>query len=313
MENRSHAFAAGLFVLALGIALALAVWFFSGQRETTNTYVLETRGNVTGLNVQAQVRYRGIRAGKVESIETDPQDPRVILVRINLDSRYRLTKATTAQLGFQGITGLAYVQLEDRGESREYLGTDEDAPARIALKPTLFDSLGEKAGDLVGQLTQLSVRLNRLLDDKNVDNVARTLGNLADASAGLKEVPELLAAMRATLSDSNLQRIGNILAGLEKTAGAAAPLAADARETVKALTALSQRLDRFVETTGGEVSAGTLPQLNALMRELTANSRQLARVLETLEKTPQALIFGKGGNAPGPGEAGFVAPATTEK
>lgn len=313
MENRSHALLAGLFTVAFLIAAALALWWLGGMREPTDTYLLETRGSVAGLNLEAQVRYRGIRAGKVERIETDPQDPRVILVTINLDARYPLTRATTAQLGFQGITGLAFVQLEDRGESREYLGTDEDAPARIALKPTLFDSLGEKAGDLVGQLTQLSVRLNRLLDDRNTGNIARTLENVAEASEGIRQAPELIAAMRATLSDSNLRRVGNILAGLEKTAGASAPLAVEAREMVKAMTALSRRLDRFVEVTGGEVSAGTLPQFNGLMRELTANSRQLARLLETLDKTPQALIFGKGGSAPGPGEAGFVAPATTEE
>jgi phospholipid/cholesterol/gamma-HCH transport system substrate-binding protein len=55
--------------------------------------VLETRRNVTGLNVQAQVRYRGIRAGKVESIEPDPKDaPRDPGPTINIDSRFKLTK-----------------------------------------------------------------------------------------------------------------------------------------------------------------------------------------------------------------------------
>ena len=313
MENRSHAFAAGLFVLLLGIALGGAVWFFGGKREATETYLLETRKNVSGLNVQAQVRYRGIRAGKVESIEPDERDPRVILVRINLDARYRLTRSTKARLAYQGITGLAYVQLEDSGESSDYLKTDDAAPARIALEPTLIDALGERAGDIVGQLAELTTRLNRLLDDKNTRNVARTLENVAEASEGLKQAPEILAAMRTALSKANLERIAAILGHLEKTAGAAAPLTVEAREMVKAMTSLSQRLDRFVETTGGEVGATTLPQMNVLMRELSANSRQLGRLLETLDETPQALIFGKGAARPGPGEAGFVVPAAMEK
>lgn len=309
MENRSHAFAAGLFVLLLGLGVGLAVWYFGGKREDVNIYLLETRKNVSGLNVQAQVRYRGIRAGKVESIDQDAQDPRLIVVRISLDARYRLTKGTRARLGYQGVTGLAYVQLEDSGESREYLDTGGAAPPRIALDPTLMDVLGEKAGDIAAQLSELAVRLNRLLDEKNTRNLARTLENVADASEGLRHAPEVLAAMRAALSKANLERFGAILAHLEKTAGEAAPLTAEAREMVKAMTALSQRLDRFVETTGGEVGANTLPQLNALMRELGANSRQLGRVLETLDETPQALIFGKPAPRPGPGEAGFQPPA----
>jgi phospholipid/cholesterol/gamma-HCH transport system substrate-binding protein len=71
MENRAHALAAGIFTILLGIAAAIAIWWLGQSDESTTRYVLETRRNVTGLNVQAQVRYRGIRAGKVQAIEPD--------------------------------------------------------------------------------------------------------------------------------------------------------------------------------------------------------------------------------------------------
>lgn len=313
MENRSHALVAGIFVLLLGIAAALALIFLGGKRETIDTYVLETRRNVTGLNVQAQVRYRGIRAGKVESIEPDPADPRVILVKIGIDERYKLTRATTAQLGYQGITGLAYVQLEDDGTSKEFLDPDGPVAPRIAMKPTLFDSLGEKAGDIVGQIAGLTTRLSRLLDERNAQNLSRTLENVAAASEGLRQMPQVVAALREALSAENLRRLQGILAHVEKTAGEAAPLTAEAREMVKSMTALATRLEKVAGNTGGELAASTLPQLNALLKDVNASSRQLARILETLEESPQALVFGKGAARPGPGEPGFAAPATTEK
>ena len=97
MENRAHALVAGLFVLLLGMATAAAVWFFAGSRERTDSYVLETRRNVTGLNIEAQVLYHGIRAGKVVAIAPDANDPRVIRVNIAVDTRYRLTTSTTAK------------------------------------------------------------------------------------------------------------------------------------------------------------------------------------------------------------------------
>ena len=78
MENRAHALAAGIFTILLGIAAAIAIWWLGQTDESTTRYVLETRRNVTGLNVQAQVRYRGIRAGKVQAIEPDDGDPRLI-------------------------------------------------------------------------------------------------------------------------------------------------------------------------------------------------------------------------------------------
>lgn len=309
MENRAHALVAGLFVLALGLATAAAVWFFSGSRERTDTYVLETSRNVTGLNVEAQVLYHGIRAGKVVAIEPEATVPRLIRVTIAVDSRYRLSTATTAELGYQGITGLAYVQLEDRGGGKALLDAPGTLPPRITMKPTLLDALGDKAGDIVGQVAELSLRMNRMLDEKNAKNLSRTLENAATASDGLRQLPQLLASMRAALSDTNLKRLSGALQQVEATAGEAAPLAAEARDMVRSLTALSRRLDGVVEAAGGEVSRATLPQLSALIRELTANSRQLARVLDTLDNEPQALLFGKTAR-PGPGESGFSAPAT---
>jgi phospholipid/cholesterol/gamma-HCH transport system substrate-binding protein len=313
MENRAHALAAGIFVLLLGVATAAAIWFLGGKREETETYLLTTQRNVTGLNVQAQVRYRGIRAGKVESIEPDEKDPRVILVRINLDARYKLTRSTTAQLGYQGITGLAFVQLEDDGSSRDFLPVGGVEPPRIAMKATLFDTLGEKAGDIVGQVTEMTTRLSKLLDEKNARNLSRTLENVADASEGLKQTPQILAALRETLSDGNLKKLHRILDHLEKTSGEAAPLTAEVREMVKTMNALAKKADLLADHAGGEFAGRTLPQANALLQELTQTSRQLTRLLDTLDDTPQALVFGKGTPRPGPGESGFAVPTSTEK
>jgi len=309
MENKSHALAAGIFTILFGVAAAIAIWWLGQSDESTTTYLLETRGNVTGLNVQAQVRYRGIRAGKVAVIEPDTADPRVILVQISVDNRFKLTKGSTAQLGYQGVTGLAYVQIEDSGTSPELLTGQNGEPPRIALRPTLLDTLGEKAGDIVTQISTVSARLGKLLDEKNVQNLSRTLDNLATASDGLREMPAILASAREALSENNLKNLRQILVHVEKTAGESAPLATEMREMVKTMTSLSQRLDNLAAGAGNEFATVTLPQANTLMRELSTSSRALSRVLDGLENNPQMLIFGRDAVAPGPGEDGFSAPA----
>lgn len=309
MENRSHALAAGIFTILLGIAAALAIWWLGQGRESMTTYLLETRRNVTGLNVQGQVRYRGIRAGKVESIESDAADPRVILVRISIDNRFRLTRASTAQLGYQGVTGLAYVQIEDDGTSSEPLMAKDGVPPRIALRPTVFDTLGEKAGDIVSQISAASLRLGRVLDEKNLQNLARALDNVATASDSLREMPKMLAAVREALSENNLRNLRQILVHVEKTAGDSAPLSAELRELVKSMNLMARRFDDLAGRAGDELNSATLPRTNALIQELAANSRQLGRILDGLESNPQILLFGRGTAMPGPGEAGFVVPA----
>ena len=140
MENRSHALLAGLFTLFLGLAVVWSIWWFGGKHEATTDYTVVTRQNVTGLSLQGQVRYRGIRVGKVQAIELDPRDVRNILIRISVGSAVPVTRGTTAKLGYQGVTGIAHILLEDSGADQVPLRSVDGEPARIAMeiKPDRF-------------------------------------------------------------------------------------------------------------------------------------------------------------------------------
>lgn len=303
MENRAHALLAGLFTFGLALAAALSIWWFSGTRELSDTYILTTRGSVAGLNLEAQVRYRGIRAGKVNDIRPDPDDPGQLLVEISLARKYHLTDRTIARLNTQGVTGLAYVMLEEDGTGRGApLPTDVAAPPRLALQPGLLDTLGDRAGDIAGQAAELAVRLNRLLDERNLHNAATTLERMAAAADSLKELPALLAALRNALSADNLAHLNRVLARLDATTEAAAPLAQETRELIRRLALLAQKLDRA----GDRLNTATLPQAEALAGDIAAATQRLDRLLQTLDAAPQSLFFGRPTVAPGPGEAGHV-------
>lgn len=308
MENRAHAIAAGLFVLVFGVAAVFAIWWFSGQRAATRDLVLVTQRSVTGLNPQAQVRFRGIRAGKVLDVTIDPADPGNILIPIRVDASLPLTRNTTAQLNYQGITGLAYIMLEDSGKGGEALPDNDENPPRIPLKPNLVDSLGDRAAQVLANVEELSAGLKRVLDERNLRNLNRTLENVASASEGFRDVPQLVASLKKALSDENMERLRAILMHLERTAGETAPLTVELRGLVGTMQGVAKHLDGIVVRAGGELNGTTLPQFNALMADLQGNSRQLQRVLELLEASPQSVVFGRAPARPGPGEAGFVEP-----
>lgn len=309
MESRAHALVAGLFLLLLGTAAGTAVWWMGYSRGEVNHYVLEARQNVTGLNLQAPVRYRGIRAGRVEAIELDPEDRRLILVHISLDARYPLTAGTTARLNTQGLTGIAYVQLEDDGSRPEPLAAG-DGMARIALKPTLLDTLGGQLGDIAERTGEVMSRLAALLDERNVRQMRHSLENLAAMSESLREsarqLPASVAAIRQALSAANIDKLSATLANLDRATGEAAPLVQEMRETLGKLSALAERLDAVAGEAGGELTAATLPRANAALEDLAAASRRMARLMESIDREPQSLLFGRGRAAPGPGEAGFA-------
>jgi phospholipid/cholesterol/gamma-HCH transport system substrate-binding protein len=308
MENKSHALTAGLFTLIFLMASALAIWWFTGSRELTHIYLLETRGNVTGLNLEAQVRYRGIRAGKVMSIQPDTSDPAVLLVEISLGRQYQLTDKTIAKLNQQGITGLAYVMLEDGEGIGKPLDPEASPPPRITILPGLMDTLTQQAEGVAKQVHEMTTRLNQLLDERNVRHASKTLENLAAAS---EQMPQMMAAMRSVLSADNLKRLNALLVHLEQTAGEAAPLTAEARVLIQSMNRLAGRLERLTDnagTLGERLNSETLPRAEALMSDVGAATRRLDHLLDTLNQTPQSVLFGPSPARAGPGEAGYVAP-----
>ena len=61
------------------------------------------------------------------------------------------------------------------------------------------------------------------------------------------------------------------------------------------------------EIDGEGLIDNTLPQLNALLKELTGTSRRLGSLIEEVQASPQMLLSGRSRRPPGPGEDGFEA------
>lgn len=307
MENRSHAFFAGLFTLILGFSVVAALWWFGGKSEPTDEYIVVTTSNVTGLNAQAQVRYRGIRVGKVLSIELDPDNPANTLIRISVAKGTPVTQGTIAKLGYQGVTGIAHVLLEESGKDAPLLARSDSLP-RIRMQDSLIQELTDVGSDVMRNARDFLSNANEVLSPENRQAIARTLANLEVTTGNAREAT---AQLKLLLTPENAQLLKSTLVRAEQTAGQAAPFFAEARGLVSRLQSVSDRLDHTLgdPATGG--AAALVPRLNELSAGLSSNSRQLNRVLQMLEDSPQSLIFGQPKAAPGPGEEGFAVPSNT--
>ena len=297
MENRAHALAAGLFVIVLGAAAAVAAMWFTGGTAARDIYLLVSDSPVTGLNPQAMVRYRGVSVGKVENIRLDPKDSHTILIRIAVDRSLPLTKNAYAQLGYQGLTGLAFVQLNDEGGDAEKLQTDSDHPARIPLRPSALDSITNSGQRLLSNANVLIERLNLLLDDQNRGRFADILENTEGVTGRLRGI------------------VGQLEPGLKALPGVAADASSLLRHTDQLIVDLNQMTTRISQ--GGAVDnlsqtaaelTETMQRLREVTEGLTRNSRSVDRVLMQLEEQPRSLLFGRMPPPPGPGEDGFVPP-----
>lgn len=297
MENRAHAFAAGLFILLLGAAAIMSVKWFSRDSLSYNHYFLvSTGGAVSGLNPEASVRYRGVIVGKVEEIYFDKENIRNIIVKIAVNQQVPLPGNIYAQLASQGITGLTYIELNDdvTETGSGFLQDEAHIPLRSSLIKTLADSLEEILKNSNAAIKQIS----SLLNDKNQEHIGNILNHLEQAvqnydkltgqlQKGLQGLPLLADEFTATFKQTRqvMENTGQILQKLNQQQG-----------LVDNLTQGSLEMTR------------TLAGLNETGLAITQSARKLDQLLNLLENHPQSLVFGKPPATPGPGEPGFSPP-----
>jgi len=314
MENKAHALAAGAFVLGLlAVLVGLVVWF---TRDSTvrNIYELSTRDPVSGLQPQAMVRYRGIAVGKVTLIDFDPKVKGNVRVRITVDERVPLTTSSFATLSYQGVTGLAFIALDDKGESNVALKPDNGDPPRIPLKPSMLAQLQDRGEAIINQVEEVTKRANRLLNDDNQKRVADALENIAAATSSANQLMQRLDGTVKTGVAPVLQRLPDTLDSVKKAAGDVSRVANNFNGTVTRLNAPDGPVQRLGDGTKAlaqavdSFNAATLPRVNRVADDTSHAVRRLGRAADSINDNPQSLLFGNGGAAAGPGEPGFSPP-----
>lgn len=335
MENKSHAFAAGAFVIAVvALLLGLATWLSRDQQEG-DIYELSTAESVTGLSEQAAVRFRGINIGKVTQIGFDPLNKGQVLLRISIRKDVPLTESTYATLGYQGVTGLAFVQLDNEVSTGPALTTSDDQPTRIPLRPGLLSQFADQGSFILEQTQRISERVGELLSPANqqaimgsvqaIGESATKLGaaseriqTILDAQLGPERtsIPALVADTRATMLA--LQKSTTELNATAQAATASAQALTDIAKAATAPNGLLQKLERGADDLSQSAQAINSVVLPSAVRAAegaarTANAatrtaRSVDRAATALADEPRSLIFGSGGTPPGPGEPGFVAP-----
>ncbi|WP_404301348.1 MlaD family protein [Alicycliphilus denitrificans] len=322
MENKSHALAAGLFVIIVAVLLAgLAMWLTRDQTDY-RVYELSSKESVSGLQPQAAVRYKGVAVGKVQAIGFDPQAAGHVLIRIAVNNNAPIGATTFATLGYQGVTGLAHIQLDDADAPLPQLQPGTSGLPRLPLQSSPFSQLAEQGPAILAQAQEATQRVNQLLGDENQQRFAAALQQLGAAAGSIDQLARRLDNTVTTRLDPALAGLPALTQDAQQTlqalrqAGASAAGAADeVRQSVRTLNAEGGAI---AEITGGakalsaaadRLNRATLPNVGRAADETARAARRLSRTATGINDNPQALIYGPGRAAAGPGEAGFAAPA----
>ena len=289
MENKSHAFIAGLFTVCLVAAALLIVWFLNMDRTVRVPYMIATNQSIPGLNPQATVRFRGLDVGRVTNIGFNPKEPGEILIHFEVKEDTPMTKSTFATLTYQGVTGIASVELSDDGSDREKLVTSPENPAEIPLRPSLLAELQLRGLEILKEVQSLSSQLAILFNEENSKTMVDAFRNVSRAAESWDKVPRQL--------EPTLQQ-------LPLTTAEAQKMVQSITELSKELKELGQKANTFVSN---DMNSDAVPRLESLADDARMTLYNINKVLEQYKQRPSGLLFGAKGPAPGPGEAGFNA------
>ena len=299
--------------MAISVLLTLlAVWLMRDKTER-DMYEMSTSEIISGLQPQAVVRFRGVPVGKVEAIGFDHKIKGNVLVQISIDRSAPVTKSVFATVASQGVTGLGFIQLDDKGESTERLVPNDDDPPRIPLKPGGLDKLLKQSEVIFNQVEQASTRLNKLLSDDNQTRIVNALDNVGQAATSVGKLSINMNSILDAQLGPDKVNIPNLVKNMDATLKSAKSATDEVVTTAKRLNEKGGPLDKLAEggtalASGAEAfSAGTLPKLGDVADETRRTMRQLRRTVSSVDDNPQSLIFGNGPPMPGPGEPGFSA------
>lgn len=306
MENRSHALMTGIFTIALLAAAVLVGIWLNRDRSKTVPYEIVTTQSMAGLNPQATVRYRGLEVGRVEDISFDPRVTGQILIRLAVDTETPVTTTTFASLGYQGVTGLAFVQLDDDRTGSPRLPSAPDKVARIPMRPGLLDQIEQRGLAILEKTEHITASLDQLVSPANQQTIISAFDNIGKTAAAYGDIPKRLQPA--------LDELPGLTRKLDQTAGAVDTLATNANAMVTRLQAPDgpvERLNGAIGSLQGVTSSletEALPHINDVTDQARSTLRSVKRTADALSTRPQSILFGGPKAQPGPGEPGFVAP-----
>jgi ABC-type transporter Mla subunit MlaD len=336
MATKATYLRVGLMLIG-GTALALALILFLGKDRVRGGIGYESyfRESVQGLEIGAPVKFRGVTLGQVSEIglatalylrdqEIDPgmREARLVVVRwkidprrigSNVDNETAIQRGLRARLASQGITGLAYVELDFADPAR-------NPPEKVSWTPeyTYIPSVPSTISQVQDAATALAARLNEI-DLVRIANTVQTVlddlhGQLTsgDIKTALSGLAGLATALRESVAQADLP---GLAAEIRATAAAArgtfdstdsrslAAASTQAAERLAAATAKLPPLITALEATVRRANAGAADvqaDLVPVLRDARAAAANLRETTETLRRYPSSVLLG----APPPANGG---------
>lgn len=312
MESKVNYPLVGAFVITLGTLLVVIVlWLASGGafQKKFDLYLAIENESVAGLNLNAPVKYNGVNVGKVHQIQLEPGNPQRVNLLFAIERDTPIKEDTVAVLKTQGLTGIAYVELNGGTRDSPLLRVaDGNEYPVIRTTPSLSAQLENVLTSVLTKLDSTTNNINAILSEENQAAFKSLLSDIAVVARTIAARNHQIDASLSNLAQASKQ-LKPVLQRISRGADAVEKMGNEVSKT-------SVSTARTVSSVGADVkrfSAETLPELERLLGELNALSSSLRRLTEQTERNPSGLLFGRHPVPEGPGESSIPPAPTGEK
>lgn len=323
METKANYVLVGVFTLIISVLAFGFVYWIARYGEARDSMPLDVRipGSVTGLSIGSQVLFNGIKVGDVRGLHLDETNPEMVIVQTRVNATTPITRSTAATLGFQGLTGQAYIELKGGRLDEPNLLTEaakEDTVARIDADPSAVNNLLATAQDIfaransvLGELEGFAQEARGPLTDtikntkvftdalaKNADMIEELGSNTGNISEIISDAKDMMKRLNAASErvDSIMAKADKLLSSDDKDG-----VVAQANATLQAIRETALNLDKRVAPIAANLdrfSGQGLRDVQALITDSRRSIQRIEQAITDLERNPQRLIFGGQGNVP---------------
>jgi len=188
----------GLFlVIAFSLLIGLLV-------AITGTKLLEKRDiyfvkyedvSVSGLEIGSNVKYHGVRVGRVEDIKIDPQSVETVIVTLSLKGDTPVKKDVKAEIAAMSLTGMKMIELTGGSSLAELLPPKSEIPAGTSS----LQFITGKAEVVSRKLEIVLTNLESITGGENQARVFRLIDNTSDV---LEDFHSIISESREPLANT---------------------------------------------------------------------------------------------------------------
>lgn len=286
MATKSQKVKLGIFVTAFFVLFGGTLVIFAGMKvwEDKENYTIYFTDSVSGLELGAPVKLRGVRVGTVTDIKVDPVQIERVTVSVELKPETPIKEDSRATLQFQGITGLKFIEISD--------GTVDANPlpegSVIPEGETTLSRITGRAEDITHKVELV---MNNMLDITREENRRRVDSILAETDKALKNFNELSQRIIA-LSDAVLEVIDENRSNIRRTLTSIQGTSNRAEQTMVSVEGLVRDVRGTIENMRLEQTVANLNETNKMVQDRLLEvdfSGTLQRVTVTLASLQMAL------------------------